>query len=99
MMVPVLISLLFGMVLGQRFRVLVVLPAIGLAWMVVISIGIVRGDAAWPIILLAVAVSVGLQIGYLVGIGIRVAMVTARASRLHAAARAGSVPTRRRTLY
>jgi hypothetical protein len=76
-----MISLVVGMVLGQRFKVLVLLPAIALALVLAIGGGIVRAESAWWIVLVAAAAATSLQIGYLIGVGIRHALVAARASR------------------
>ncbi len=94
-MLLVAISLLFGMVLGQRFKVAILLPAIGFALMVVICTGVARGEAVWPIVLLAAAATTTLQLGYLAGIGIRYVLVAARASRSRGVSLAGSGPHRR----
>jgi len=71
MMISLILSVTAGMVLGQRFKVLILLPASGLAIIAATAAGIARGDHAWSITLLAVAVTVALQIGYLVGTGIQ----------------------------
>ncbi len=89
------ISLLVGMVLGRRFKVLVLVPAIALTLMLTIGTGIVRADALWAIVATAVATIASLQIGYLAGTGIRHLMVAARASRLRGIAFPGSWPARR----
>jgi hypothetical protein len=61
-------SLLGGMVLGLRFRVLILVPVI-IAGIVVIAIaGIGLRAAVWPIVTAMVANAVGLQVGYLIGI-------------------------------
>lgn len=82
MMAFVLASLLIGVVLGQRFKVLVLVPGTGLAFVVTILAGIVRADAIWPIVLAAIEIAWSLQIGYIVGTGIRHLLLVARASRL-----------------
>jgi hypothetical protein len=94
MMVFVVLSLLVGMVLGQRFKVLVLVPAIGLALLVTIVAGIARADALWPIVLMSAAVIASLQLGYLAGTGIRHLIVAARASRLRAGTLGTSLPAR-----
>jgi hypothetical protein len=94
MLVFVVISLLIGMVLGQRFKVLVLVPAIGLALIVTTVAGIARADSVWLIVVMTVAVTSSLQIGYLAGTGIRHLMAAARASRLRAGALGGSMPAR-----
>jgi hypothetical protein len=57
----VLVSLLIGMVLGQRFKVLVLVPGIGLALVVTIVAGIARTDSAWQIVVTSAAVVASLQ--------------------------------------
>jgi hypothetical protein len=79
----IVISLLAGMVLGQRFKVLVLAPAIAFAVLAAIGAGVARPDAIWAIVLAAVATTASLQIGYLAGIGIRHLRIAARASRPH----------------
>jgi hypothetical protein len=69
------------MVLGQRFKVLILLPAIAVATIAAVGIGLAPGDQAWSIVVLAVGVTVALQIGYLVGTGVRSLIIAGRASR------------------
>ena len=95
MMTLAMISLLVGMVLGQRFKVLVLMPTIAIALILVIGVGVARADTVWWIILSAIAVATSLQIGYLLGIGVRHALVAARASRSPAASVTGSRSARR----
>jgi hypothetical protein len=95
MMTFATISLLVGMVLGQRFKVLVLMPTIAIALILVIGVGVARADTVWWIVLMAVAAATSLQIGYLVGIGIRHALVAARASRTPATSITGSTSARR----
>jgi hypothetical protein len=93
-MISVLISLLVGMVLGQRFKVLILVPGIGLALIFTIAAGVARADGAGTIVLMATAVITSLQIGYLVGTGIRQFSAAARASRPRATSMGGSIPAR-----
>jgi hypothetical protein len=90
-----MISLLVGMVLGQRFKVLVLLPTIAIAVLFAIGVGIAQADTAWWIFLTAAATATSLQIGYLAGCGIRYTLVVARASRSTATSVRGSAPARR----
>jgi hypothetical protein len=76
-----MISLLVGMVLGQRFKVLVLLPAIAFALLLAIGGGIVRADSGWWIVLMAAAAATALQIGYFVGVGIRHVLVAVPGSK------------------
>jgi hypothetical protein len=91
MTMPLIICVLVGMVLGQRFKVLVLLPAIGVALIVAIGVGVASADSGWSIVLMAVSVTIMLQIGYVVGIGIRSFTVAARTARLYHCP--ASVPT------
>ena len=54
-----------GIILGLRFKVLVVIPAILLATVVIIVSG--SGDKLSAIVLTVVGTAVSLQIGYIVG--------------------------------
>jgi hypothetical protein len=90
-----LICLLVGMTLGQRFKVLILLPAIALTLVVAIGVGIARADAPWAVVLAAAAAIASLQIGYLGGVGILHLAVVARASRQRAASLAGGLSARR----
>jgi hypothetical protein len=93
MVTPAIIGLLVGTFLAQRFKVLVLAPVILLfAVILAFGAGIARADAGWTVGLTAAVTIVGLQIGYLLGIGIRHLIVAARASRLRAASLGGSLP-------
>jgi hypothetical protein len=65
------ISFLLGMVLAQRFRVVVLYPAIALALVFTISAEIARAVGGWTIVLNAATIIASLQLGYLTGIAIR----------------------------
>jgi hypothetical protein len=91
----VLLSLLAGMVLGQRFKVLILAPAILLALPPVVAFGYARGDAGFTVALACLAAIGCLQIGYVFGIGIRHLLLVARASRLRAVGFAKPLPVRR----
>ena len=76
---------LAGAVLGMRYKVLALVPAIGLALMMVLISAIARGDGIWAILGAAAAAGTALQIGYLAGTLIRFAMAGARGARLRRA--------------
>ena len=95
MMTLAVISLLAGMVLGQRFKALVLIPAIAIGLVIAIGARILAADAVWSIVLMGAVTATSLQIGYFAGIGIRRLMVAVRASRLRVASLTGSAPTRR----
>lgn len=74
----VLIAFLAGATLGQRCRVLVLLPAIAIVTPTAIGIEIVNGGSIGAIVLTTIASIASLQIGYLAGIGIRHLLAVAR---------------------
>ena len=90
----VLLSLLTGMVLGLRFKVLVLVPAIACVLVAALGIGIARGAAFWPAVIGLAGVA-SVQIGYLAGVGIRHLLAAARMSGLRNASVAGPQPVRR----
>ena len=84
MLTPAIISFLVGLALAQRFKVLVLIPAILLTLVFAVVAGLSGAAAGWASALTAVIVITGLQIGYLIGIAIRQVMLLARAHRLRA---------------
>ena len=95
MMTLATVSLLVGMVLGQRFKVLVLMPTIAIALVLAVGAGVARADTVWWIVLMAATTAISLQIGYLIGIGIRHVLVAARGGRSPATSLTGSASTRR----
>ena len=89
-----LVSLLAGMVLGQRFKVLAVVPAIAVSLLVAIGFGIAVSEGLGHTILLAALAVASLQIGYLAGIAIRYSLAAARTSGLRTASVHAPQPTR-----
>jgi len=79
-----LLGLVIGTILGQRFKVLVLAPAILLILLLAIGAAIVGNNPAWSVAAHAAMALLGLQLGYLLGIGIRYLKVLARANRLAA---------------
>ena len=60
--------LLIGLMLGARFKVLIMIPAIGSGFIAVLAAGIAHNDSASAILLALARVWTCLQIGYLGGI-------------------------------
>jgi len=89
-----LISLLAGMVLGQRFKVLALVPAMVVSLLAAIGVEIVRHGGLGPTVLMAALAVASLQIGYLAGVGIRYALAATRTSGLRTASLHGSEPVR-----
>jgi predicted neutral ceramidase superfamily lipid hydrolase len=92
MMILALISLLAGAALGMRFKVLVLVPAIGFILLVAAGTGLGRGDSLGTVLLMAAAAVTSLQIGYFGGGIIRYVMATTRMGGLRTsqAARRGA---------
>jgi predicted Na+-dependent transporter len=63
-----IICTVVGIALGLRFKVLVLVPAIALAVIFALIVGVARGDSFWSIVLVMVIVGTAIQLGYLVGI-------------------------------
>jgi hypothetical protein len=77
----VLISLLAGMVLGLRFRVLVLVPTTAMVAALAVSIGFMRALTTWVVVLAVAASIAGLQIGYFAGTIVRHWLPSARTNR------------------
>jgi hypothetical protein len=98
MILFLVISFLSGMVLGQRFRFLALIPAIIFAILATIGVGIGRAHDVWWIVLSGISVITCLQIGYIVGCGIRSFIVTARDARPSSSGHASPAFTRAKTV-
>jgi hypothetical protein len=66
-----IIGVAVGIVLGLRYKVLVLVPAVMFAMILTILAGVARADSFWSIVLTAAALVTAVQLGYLVGIVIR----------------------------
>jgi hypothetical protein len=67
MLILAIISFLIGVALGLRFKVLILVPAIGLALAMVAVHGIVVEDGVWRLVGTMVVVATFIQLGYLGG--------------------------------
>ena len=74
--------LLIGCALGFRFKVLVLLPAIGLVWMAYLTVGTARSDGVSAILIGALLAAICLQLGYLVGAMALHGPLTSRATKI-----------------
>jgi len=92
-MVFFIVCLLVGCGLGLRFKVLVLIPVTTLAVAFAVAGRVAGGDAFWWA-LMAVAATVSLQIGYLIGLGVRYLVVGAYANRLPGNSLPGTSPAR-----
>jgi hypothetical protein len=81
-----MISFLAGVALGQRFKVMVLMPGIAIVLVLAVGSGVTHAQTAWSIILTAVLAAVCLQIGYLTGLfvhHVHVAALSRRSSSLN----------------
>jgi hypothetical protein len=68
MMELAIIGALIGIALGLRYKVLILAPAVTLAMIFALMVGVARADSFWSIVLTTAAVATALQFGYLAGI-------------------------------
>ena len=68
---PIIIGFLTGIALGHCFKVLILVRVMSIALVGTIAAGVARADSDWSIALTAGEVVTALQIGYLIGIGLR----------------------------
>jgi hypothetical protein len=78
-----LVSLLAGAVLGMRFKVLILLPAISAALLAILAIGITSAAAFSTIALAMVLATTCLQLGYLGGVTARHGVALTRDGLIH----------------
>ena len=72
-----MISFLFGAALGQRFNVVVLMPAMAIVLVLSVGAEVTHAQSAWWIVLIAASAATCLQFGYFAGIGIRHFLVAA----------------------
>ena len=82
MVMVLLVCLLAGAVLGQRFKVLVLLPAMVPAGILAILVAALQGPTIWRLVVTAFVAVLSLQLGYIAGIAIRHLAIVDRADRL-----------------
>ena len=87
-----ILFLLVGMVVGHRFRILILAPSILVALVLPICLGIARAETIWTITLTTATAITCLQIGYLVGINMRYVVMVVRASRHRSTSLTSSLP-------
>jgi hypothetical protein len=85
MMMLAVITLLTGVLLGMRFKCLVLVPAVALATVAVVAGGVAHDEAAGAIALATLIAAVGLQVGYLGGLFVNHAAIVIRAARVRRA--------------
>lgn len=86
-----------GVLLGMRFRVLVLIPAIACAVLIEVTVAVVSGQHSFGSVApLAAATVAILQIGYWVGLAARYLSASIRASSARDASLSGSRPASHR---
>ena len=78
MMTIAMIALLIGALLGLRFRVFILVPAIVIGSATILSVGIARSDSIWPTLLATALAITALQVGYLSGAVVHFSIAKAR---------------------
>jgi hypothetical protein len=68
MIILSLLCLLVGAVLGQYFKIRVLIPASVIVLLLAVGTGVTYAHSAWSIILTASMASISIQIGYFIGI-------------------------------
>jgi len=68
------ISAIAGAVLRLRFKVLILVPAVTLAMMFAMIIGVAHADHFWSIVLAMVILGAAVQFGYVAGLLMRAAI-------------------------
>ncbi len=71
---PVIMGVVVGAVLGLRYNVLVLVPAVLFAMLFAVIVGFARADGFWSIVLMTAALAVAVQLGYLAGVAIYAAV-------------------------
>jgi hypothetical protein len=84
------VSLLAGLLLAQRFRVMVLIPASVIVVGLAVGTGATHVYTVWSIILITAMAATSLQIGYLIGIGVRHFVMAAVSNRTSALATTAS---------
>jgi hypothetical protein len=81
MTVLAMTAMLIGALLGQRFKVLILIPAMAIASAAVFALGVAHNNNLWSVLLVAALTVTALQLGYLGGTAIRFAIAGARIDR------------------
>jgi hypothetical protein len=75
------IGIAVGIVLGLRYKILILVPAVLFAMTVAVVIGVARADSVWSIVLMTSAVVTAVQLGYLAGAVIHAVIIAIRPPR------------------
>ena len=78
MMTVAILSMLFGVALGLRFKVLVLFPAILMSLVLNAGIAAAQGNDLWATLLAIALSAIGIQVGFLGGISARYFLMARR---------------------
>ena len=96
MAILAVVSALLGAVLGLRFKVLILVPTVGIGLFVILGGGgLVLHNSLTRVALAAILMATCLQVGYLAGIGIQAFLLWARISRRYPSVREARLPLTR----
>ena len=70
MLVLSTVSFVVGAALAQRFKIMVLVPAVATVLTVAVGIGATNAYTAWSIVVTAVIAATSMQVGYLIGMSI-----------------------------
>ena len=90
-----ILSLVVGAVLAQRFKIVVLVPAMFAVAVVAIGVGIAQAKTVWTDIMMICAASAAMQVGYFAGVLIRHALgaiLACRSSSLSDTPRPHGIP-------
>ena len=93
MLAIAMITFMTGILLGMRFRFLILIPATVFAFVAILAVGIAHADDASSMMVAMVIAAICLQAGYIGGLFGRFAAVVMRAARIRKA-----VPQARRAV-
>jgi hypothetical protein len=74
------VSFLVGAALAQRFKIMVLIPAVATVLTLAVGIGVTNAYTSWSIVVTAATAATSVQIGYLIGMSIH-GLLAAASSR------------------
>jgi predicted neutral ceramidase superfamily lipid hydrolase len=74
------LSFLVGAALAQRFKIMVLIPAVATVLTLAVGIGLTNAYTSWSIVVTAATAATSMQIGYLIGMSIH-GLLAAASSR------------------
>jgi hypothetical protein len=72
-----IIAIVAGAVLGTRYNVLILVPAVMFAMLFAVIVGVARADGFWSVTLMTVLLGAAVQVGYLAGAALHIVVETA----------------------